>query len=165
MKFEIYSEQEYSATHEDDTERMTLLAEMGLTQKSREEEQASRFRKVYQDEQIVFGVLFPNQVDLTSYRGFIPTRVLQEIRDYKLAFPDHTVSIMCPKPGDVDPVVVGNKYNWQKYNDSHLIARFGDALEDFATLRNRAYERIAERLKDVKLIPGEIMIQLVRMFD
>jgi hypothetical protein len=161
MKYEIYSEQEVSTTTDDDIERIALLAEIGLAQKTREQESASRFREIYEDERIVFGMLFPNQVGIKEYNGFIPTRVLQEIRDYKNAFPDHTVSIMCPKPGDTDPVVIGNQYSFQRYNGCKLIARFGDALEDFSTLRNRAYERIAERIRDVKTIPGSILIQIV----
>lgn len=161
MKYEIYSEQEFTVGEHDDPERITVLAELGMSNEA--SSKASRFRALYEEECFVFGALFPHIVELSNYKGFIPTRVLQEIRDYKMAGLHKRILVLCPKPGDVDPVVVGCEYTWHSHvfsGNSHIIARFGDALEDFSTLRARAFERIKEKMDHLQGMPTASLVKI-----
>lgn len=155
MDVEIYSEQEFKVGEENDPDRILLMAELGLSQD--QAEGRNRFRKMYEEECFVFGVLFPHVTRYQDYKGYLPTRVLKEIRDYKVSnIEGKEILILCPNPGDVDPVVVASKYTWHSQvfsGQTDMIARFGDALEDFATLRNRAFERMAEKFDHLEALP------------
>lgn len=163
-QYEIYSEQEVVLNSEEDAERMALNIELGLENKDPAQDNASRFRFLNEDECFVFRVLFPTAFDLKDYRGFVPTRVLKEIRDYRIAYPKHEVKIMCPKPGEVDPVVIGgaHMYSWQNNytGNNHIIARFGAELEDFSTLRKKAFTRIKERMGHIESLPMGLLANL-----
>jgi hypothetical protein len=142
MQVEIYEEQEISNTPEEKEGALEIIEKLGLT-KQKEiwgGEVVNTFRKFTAEELFVFQVMFPNIVELGKYDQVIPIRVLHTIDKFKELNPDIKVYLCCPEPGEKDPVVFGCNYNWLDV-DCFIIARFGEALEDFSILKKRAIEK------------------------
>jgi hypothetical protein len=149
MLVELYNEIETNPSNKEEMElHLELAKELGLaTQASLHTEQGvDSYRKMTAEELFVFGVNFPNVVPLSEYKSLIPIRMLVAIKDFIKVHPTLKIFLLCPEPGKPDPIVTGGQYYFQ-INDHLLIGRFGEALEDFSTLRGKAIESILKKLK------------------
>lgn len=160
MDIEVYDEREVNSatlTKECDAEALALLAELGLTQQVSEAGTRIAYPKPTADQAFVMEVLFPTATKLQRYdAGSIPLRVLKEIKTYRADNPSHLLIVRHSPPAMVkDPILLawtGNKaHEWLaeqpsgQWDSMRLIARWGDALDSWATLAERAADVMTAR--------------------
>lgn len=126
-----------------DGETSMLIESLGLEgQKSltnKEKGTVTPYRVVSAEERFVFRTLFPNQTKVESYKdGPLPLRVLQVIAHVReLNIPDMGYfEVWHPNVGIDDPVLVARKSSY--YDPVYLLARWGNALLPFETLKAQA---------------------------
>jgi hypothetical protein len=131
-----------------DGENILLREQLGLAPVLRKEENAKPFvfRKMTDEEHKVFKLLFPNDTKIESYDEFIPSDVLEALKEFNETCPykisSSGVRVWHAKEYDPDPVLVcgvrtvDDAYDFE--NAKILIARWGDALPPFETLKEKA---------------------------
>lgn len=108
------------------------------------------YRKITKEESDVYSIILPTKTEAKEFSsGSIPLRVLQVMAHAdSLAFFD---SFEIWHPADVrkDPLLVGNKTpsgrSWD--TERYILARWGEVLESFETLKKNAGEMRREILK------------------
>jgi hypothetical protein len=93
-------------------------------------------------QRLVFETLFPHKSPVEEYgEGIIPLRVLQVIAYCRQNNLYRRIEVWHPEPGKRDPVLIGTQrehsYSWSNGED-FLLARWGDALETFEALVEKA---------------------------
>jgi hypothetical protein len=154
MLVELYTEQETNTNNKEEMElHLDLAKELGLSNQQTLHSPAGvdGYRKMSAEEQFVFAVHFPNSVELSQYKSLIPIRVLIAIKEFKNIHPTLGIYLLCPEPGKVDPIVVGCQYSWSAGTDGLLIARFGEALEEFSVLSKQALEILKKKVAAVDM--------------
>lgn len=103
-------------------------------------------------EALVYGTCFPMKTELTAFAvEIIPIRVLQ-VAAFCKDFPQTAwLEVWHPATSKVDPVLVGRRSHYS--GDNYLLARWGNALDSFEVLTERARKIYAEnaKLKVMKL--------------
>lgn len=169
MQVESYEEQEIknqdpteAVEHRELTEKLGLAHQVAM---HKESGHVDCYRKLTAEELFVFMMNFPNVVNLNEYREPIPLRALQVIAHFRETHPDLKILLLCPEPGKIDPVVIAGEYSFMVNGNNYLLCRFGSALEDFATLRERAFEELERRAKAFRALSwsklGEIRAALL----
>ncbi len=101
------------------------------------------YQRMTQTEAQVYGVLFPEEKSVFEYDvGPIPLRVLQVVAHGKAIF--HEMTVWYPQTSDPDPVLVARLADEEWNAPPFLLARWGEALEPFETLYERAVARLSE---------------------
>lgn len=113
---------------------------------------ACPYRLVTAEEAFVYGELCPKSVRIERYAdGPIPLRIMQVIAHAKTLPVFAFLEVWCPATAaEKDPVLIGRSdaHDWHRApNSSYLLARWGDELETFAVLMERAKQRAAARLR------------------
>lgn len=147
MEVETYEaiEMTYDGTVECEAEALELIESLNLEgQKSLVKKDVSGtvarspYRKMTQEELIVYQAILPRRVKLPNYSdGPIPLRVLQVAAHASELF--KSLEVWCPQNvKDPDPLLVGLKgeHYWQP--DFHILARWGEVLEPFNALADKA---------------------------
>ena len=154
MLTEIFDERELDTTltKELDDEAIALIEELGL---NRQIESGTRicYPKPTADRALIMQYLFPTATRLEDYDvGLIPVRVLKEIRSYKTDHPTHRLVIRHSPPAQVkDPILLAciGDNSWSDlsldmFDNKRMIARWGDALESWDTLLERAERAVSK---------------------
>ena len=142
--------------HVEDTAKLEeynkLCIEMGLENLaySPESHSATLIKKMNLIEKGVYNTLFRRQTELVKYKRVVPTRVLEALAKFK----EEQDKIQLDRSKwsyhiwemetDIDPVLVARNDNWEYF----LIARWGEALQDFNTLRKWALESKKSKLQE-----------------
>jgi len=135
----------------EDGEAMLLRERLGLP----EVEKPYRFRLLTEEESMVFKVLFPASTNIENYKEYIPSDVLEALIEAKGSCPWRMVEspvVWHAKAYDPDPVLLlpirqaNDAYNWP--TAYVLVARWGDALEDFAVLAAKAFVKWKENRRN-----------------
>lgn len=155
MQVEVYDERELdhaTLTPECDAEALALIKELGLNNQRNESGARIAYPIPTAEQGFAIENIFAAATKLSDYNaGCIPLRVLKEIKKYQSENPGHTLIVRhCPPAQIKDPVLVAfcasgkdawgalqTQPDWSKFQ---LIARWGDALESWATLIARATE-------------------------
>lgn len=157
---EIYDERELDPNTlkpEADAEAVALIEELGLDAQKHEDGQRIAYPVPTADQVFIIQVLFPQMTHLKSYdAGSIPLRVLKEIRSYKAENPNHRLIVLHSTPAQVkDPFLMAycGSYEWEATQKGiipklRMIARWGDALEPWPELMNKAKTIMAGRATD-----------------
>lgn len=156
LAIEIYDERELcpeTLKPEPDAEAMALIQELGLAAQRSTDGARIAYPNPTADQMLVLMSLFSAATKLEEYdAGCIPLRMLKEIRSYKAENPTHTLYIRHSPPAQVrDPVLLAytgiHAWMWDKDEgkNTRLIARWGDALEPWGDLLNRAQTLLAKR--------------------
>jgi len=153
-----------------DGENMSLREELGLAPLKLKDENADffRFRKMTEEEGKVYKVLFPNKTSINKYREFIPNDVLGALVEFKRTCPHHHVKeaqVWHVKDYDPDPILTvdcrteNDEYEFS--NATFIIGRWGEALEDFATLKAKAFsEWKSKRTDKLNRIIEDVQLEL-----
>ncbi len=152
MQVEIFDmlELDENLNYEPDAESVALIEELGLSgQKEMVNDEGKRepYQKLTADQAMIFSTLFPSFCKIDEYsEGPIPYRVLKEAKQAREHF--KYLYVLYDTPAEIkDPVLVGcnqEMYLYSHnniegvYSKSSLIARWGDALESFDVLKERA---------------------------
>lgn len=137
-------------------EALALITELGLegqqtlierTQAGGEEVvKRMPYRQITAEERAVYGAVMPYRTELRSYRdGAIPLRVLQIAAHAKELF--DSLEVWHPEAGRDDPLLVGYKKSGQWGRDTYILARWGEELVDFETLRTKARKIIRAKVE------------------
>lgn len=160
MQIETYEIEEHTTEGRDpfevDAEAQALIDTLGLEgqrellRPSKDPDVKTLTRIPYQimtlQEVRVYEELYPEKSQVAKYRaGPIPLRVLQVIAHCQTLDFDR-VEVWGPKTKDPDPVLVG-VLKKPGPDDHYLLARWGDALEPFERLHERAVESLTRRWK------------------
>ena len=157
MLVETFEQTEETATGKDsclDEKAAELIEKLGLEgQKALASPKNSDVRCPYREMSIeelcVYTALFPEKIEIKHYdRGFIPVRVLQVAAHADNIGTYGQIQIWCERTMPRDPLLVGRigTSDWNaKY---HILARWGDALESFEVLKERAKKIMAEEIKN-----------------
>lgn len=101
------------------------------------------YRRMTAEEARVYKTLYPEASEVEHYdTGPIPLRVLQVVAYAKPLFDG--LEVWGPITEDPDPVLVGTLKDGHRV-EQYLLARWGDALEPFETLYDRALERLRKK--------------------
>lgn len=126
-----------------DGETLLLRNELGLPEITA----PSRFRLMTEEESKVFKTLFPAETKLQDYTSYVPAEALQalkELQDSGSFALRREPMVWHAKEYDPDPVLVHpvRKSGTGDWPDGMvLIARWGDALEDFEVLAKKAFTK------------------------
>jgi hypothetical protein len=157
---EIYDERELcpeTLTVEPDAEAQALIDELGLKRQVEESGGRVAYPKPTVDQAFIIAILFPTATRLDNYdAGAIPLRVLKEIRSYRAENPTHRLIICHSSPAQVkDPILLActGPYHWTddqagNMDDKRLVARWGDGLESWDALMERAQRVMAKGATD-----------------
>lgn len=99
------------------------------------------FRPMRHDEQVVYSLLLPQKTDAQKYDGErIPTRVLELALTAKRCGLFKELVVWHQSAVTPDPVLVGMKQHpqWTWTTTPYMIARWGEVLESFSVLTERA---------------------------
>lgn len=132
-------------------ERLGLDGQKGLIAPSEDGEPARcPYRAMTAAEANVYGVLCDQVTAIVEYeQGLIPVRVLQVAAHAREYF--QILEVWHARGMEKDPVLVGRRL---KYHAPHVLARWGEVLEPFERLVERAREVLRRRWKadaEVKL--------------
>lgn len=130
-------------------ESLGLSGQQSLVRAGGEEPRRIPYQQMKPDEVRVYKALYPQEVKLERYdAGPIPVRVLQVIAFARDLF--DMVVIWAPQQHDPDPVLVGftNRPDVWHRGVPHLLARWGDALDPYPELRERAEGVMAATFED-----------------
>lgn len=122
------------------------------------------YRLMTGEERAIFATLFPIKTPIALYKGdAIPLRVLQVAAHAK----DCDLQLFVLHPAtDIrqnDPVLIGERvtkvqYSWGngETRETFILARWGDALDDLNTLREKALPKVIAKLTaDAKIAAGK----------
>ena len=109
------------------------------------------YRLIRKDERFVYGVLCPKQTLLATYKDSpVPLRVLQ-VAAHASEFFTRLWVLHQPEVEEKDPVLIGcggdSDYSVD-WKTAHILARWGEELETFATLLMRAVSVKRDQLVD-----------------
>lgn len=128
MNVQVY---EYAGNTEcneaEELERKELVIALGLDKTQHEE--VITFPELSEVERRVYDILCPYKESVEKYTGYIPTRVLRVVKQYKGHF--SRLDIWTDK--QQDPLLVG-----MVGTTTFLLARWGDVLEEFSVLKEKA---------------------------
>lgn len=157
MQIETYEIEEIkssdASTMAADSEAIELCKKLGLEGQIRltDPETDTRFPypKMSARQNLVFSTLFPEVTKLEQFgSGIIPLRVLQVAAFCKEQPTIHHMRVWHTADIRKDPILIG--YTSDYASEHYLLARWGDALEDFEVLAQRAVSTIKANL-DAKL--------------
>ena len=114
-------------TEAEEVERRELVTELGLD--ITQQEEVISFPELSEVEKRVYTILCPYMESVEKYTGYIPTRVLRLVKNYKGHF--SKLEIWTDK--QQDPLLIGITGS-----TTFLLARWGDVLEEFSILKDRA---------------------------
>lgn len=178
MQTEVYrttikkSDPNESALYEG--ENSVLREELGLPELKRNKSNSDifQFRQMSEEEGKVFGFLFPCSTVIEDYNEFIPNEVLEAYKEFKDTCPYRVIKIkvMHVKTYDPDPLLVADvrikDSNYDFPDAQIIIARWGDALEPFEKLREKAVKLWkAARLASLKKIQRQVSMAIEEMQD
>ena len=124
-------------------EAVKLLTEMGLTeqlalytQKDKVHEIEFPFFKASNEQLFTYRFHFPQTIPLDNYKEPMPLRVLEVLKKAKDSnrFTDFQVWTKNDGSYRSDPVLIGRIKVSEYQGDFYLLARWGDALEDYSKL-------------------------------
>jgi len=123
------------------------------------------YRKMTIKEVRVYEHLYPSKIEIEDYRdSMIPLRVLQIAAHAKELNIYQKIEIWCEKGKPTDPLLVGNLKAGQYETHYHILARWGDTLESFDILYEKAKKSIIEdyriKMLDVKSKAEDILARL-----
>lgn len=142
MNIELFDERETTVEgQEPDDEALAIIKELGLQTDDSGEHICHPCPNAQQ--WFVIQTVFSQRTKIADYRGPIPLRVLKEARSYLYEHKDKEL-IICHQAMAMtkDPIMLAVRkgyYGWQSgsASDFNLIARWGDALEDWSELANK----------------------------
>jgi hypothetical protein len=177
-QIEIFDQREVDGglNIECDAEALQIIEELGLRGQTNSNKTRVRYPSPNAEQIIVLEGLFPAATKVEEYAAdCIPIRVLKEIRSYKAENPNHVLIIRHAAPAIMkDPVLLAyanesnRNYDWYardrcangQWQDFRIIARWGDALDDWATLAKRATKALTEEYcKTLQQIVAQIEMQ------
>jgi hypothetical protein len=154
---EIFDEREMLAEAAPAEEgALALIQELGL--KTMPDGERIAYPLPNKQQWFVIQMLFPERTKIKDYdAGGIPLRVLKEIRSYKAEYPKH-ILVVCHQAQAIvkDPILLAytGNYEWgatqtsTASNEYRLIARWGDALDDWGQLAKRATTIMRENIRN-----------------
>lgn len=136
-----------------ESEAEHLIGELGLKGQEQllvvdDEGDAHRipYQRMSQEEMKVYKTLYPETDDHTEYSsGPFPLRVLQVIAHGRTLF--DSMAVWYPQTSDPDPVLVGWLADDSGGDTPFMLARWGDAIEPFEVLYERAVETVSTTWK------------------
>lgn len=158
MLVETYEVDEVNAEHPECTdESKALMEQLGLQGQLKlvtpaEPDAAARrfpYRKMTRDEVTVYGLLCPSKTPLKDYADSqIPLRILQVAALAKEHF-KHLL-VLHPDTMEKDPVLIGCNADHPTYspNEWFILARWGDELDAWPLLVEKAARKYGARLRD-----------------
>lgn len=159
MQVETFEETEVSAQGQEDPAdevAMKLIIDLGLTgqvdrnKKTDGGETTTRcpYRVMTAKEVAVYSILFPRKVDVEKYSaGMIPLRVLQVIAHAKELNVYKSIQIWAENTRPKDPILVAERQSDKYSTENHILARWGEALEPFEVLADRALKQAMSEIK------------------
>lgn len=156
-KIELLYDVELETTHPEALEEtVKLLTEMGLdsqlalyTKEEKVYKSLFPFCIATNEQLFVYRSHFPHTSSIGDYKDPIPLRVLEVLKLAKDSGKFTAFEVWHNNTGSYksDPVLVGkiskSQYEW----DFYLLARWGDALEDYSSLRASACKKYAAKLQ------------------
>lgn len=161
MKIETFEQTEViggQIEDESSPEALNLIKELGLqgqealTTKIIKTDTIVRcpYRAMTKKELRVYETLFPDKVSINVYReSMIPLRVLQ-VASHAISLGIYQeIQVWCETGKPIDPILVGFIKTGEYSGDHHILARWGEALESFEVLYEKAKHQVMEdyRLK------------------
>lgn len=160
MQVETYEVTEVAETTPEQCEEARALTEqLGLKgQEAFYEKAAARgpvmpYRKMTAVEALVYSTLLPTMTEIEQYAdGPIPLRVLQIAAHAKACLAEALGADICifvwhPENADVKgPLLVAYKGN-RYHNERYILARWGDELDEFGVLQQKAKAILKARLE------------------
>lgn len=150
MQVETFVDDEIRTEHpEVSSEAADMILALGLegqfglvTKPVSQAETRNPYRKITKEERFVYKCLCPTSYAVETYnRSSIPLRVLQVIAHARDFLP--VMEVWDKEDGSVDdPVLVGRE---KKYGDIYLLARWGNELDTFSDLREKAIKSVREQ--------------------
>lgn len=160
MKIETFEQTEVvGGTLEDESspEALKLIEDLGLTGQRKMTSKTDAdvvvrcpYRAMTARENRVHECLYPKKIDVDSYQeSMIPLRVLQVIAHAKSLNIYRNLQVWCEEGKPVDPVLVGVFHvgPYEHNTTDHILARWGDALDSFETLYEKAKVITMQRQK------------------
>lgn len=162
MDIEVYDVKELDSdlTEEEQGAQLAMIDRLGLEGQKEligEDKEVCPFRKMTNQEKMVYETLFPKCTLVTEYSdGVVPMRAMQVLEQAnKLNKFDYFVVWHPENADDPDPLLLGlvgdNTYN---PTEIWMLARWGEALESFEALKKKAeelkYIKYVGLLKDIK---------------
>lgn len=159
MQIETYEIEEHTTEGRDafevEAEAEALIESLGLDgqrallRASEDPDVATKtripYRRMTAEEDRVYATLYPEHVDVSAYDvAPIPLRVLQVVAHARPLF--DRLEVWGPKTEDPDPVLIGTITKGHR-TEKYLLARWGDALEPFADLYDRAEAHLVRKWK------------------
>ena len=151
MEVEIYAVDTAAGTvaPDDVNEARELIEKLGLEGQSQflagEANEAFSYPALSREEVAVYRTLFPTRTKLQNFdEEMIPLRVLQEADRVGRLRPNYKLEVWHSRTY-TDPLLVAGTGGWG--DPWYLIARWGEALETWETLRRRAVETLAAKLR------------------
>lgn len=147
-------------------ETLGLKGQAALTTKTIDEvDVRCPYRAMTKKEIRVYSTLYPDKVQIEDYReSMIPLRVLQVAAHAKNLQIYKKVEVWCETGKPVDPVLVGIIKTGDYSEDTHILARWGDALESFEVLYEKAKKEIVQdyqmKMLETKRKADEILASL-----
>lgn len=159
MAIEIYDERELcpeTLSAEPDAEALALINELGLKRQVEDSGARVAYPRPTVDQAFIIATLFPTATRLEDYdAGAIPLRVLKEIRSYRAENPTHRLIVRHSPPAQLkDPILLActGTHTWRddtnEMSDKRLVARWGDGLESWDALMDRAQRSMAKTAAD-----------------
>lgn len=153
MKVETFEQTEIVGSAletENAPEAFELIESMGLSgqrklmnKKESGEMVRCPYRKMNVKELRVYETLFPEKCEIEAYSGgMIPLRVLQVAAHAKSLGVYEKVQVWGERSKPTDPVLVGIMKTSEWAHDTHILARWGEALESFEVLFEKAKQVI-----------------------
>lgn len=143
---------------ETSTEAFELIAQLGLSGQEKLLSKGeggvttrSPYRVMTKTEFRVYECLYPDKVELAQYHAsMIPLRVLQVAAHAKSLNIYKGIYVWCELGRPTDPVLVGEFVPDPVYPHStvsHILARWGDALESFDVLYEKAKKKTMDKMR------------------
>lgn len=136
-------------------ETLGLHGQIAMTTKTKENVSVRcPYRVMTKKESRVYEHLYPNKVSIENYRdSMIPLRVLQVAAHAKSLNIYKSITVWCEDGRPTDPVLVGDIKTGEWQTETHILARWGDALESFDVLYQKAKALLIEdyRMKMIEV--------------
>lgn len=132
-------------------EAIKLIEEMGLVgQKEKVVSGVVRcpYRQMAKTEERVYQTLYPEVTPIEKYdAGMIPLRVLQVASHAKALGLYDCIEVWGERTKPIDPILVGRIGSSISPKERHILARWGNALESFDVLYEKARIALAKKMK------------------
>lgn len=145
-QIETFEIDEAPTNMDDMAEFKSLIAELNLNGQKKlvsgEKKNVNPFRKMTTEEYGIYRVYLPDHCSIENYdSSAIPLRVLQVLKKAKeLDFFDSFQIWRSPE----DPLLLG-----KKGSEEYMIARWGEALESFETIKAKVCKKWRERFQEL----------------